>query len=375
MNIARAFLEVLDQDPNRLAVCESKKSTSCGELKESIIDFSNYLCDSGLTPGDRVIIQVPNGADFAVTFIGTLLAGGVPILCEPRLGDEVYLSCILNPRSKWIIVHKLISRVNRVPGLRSLLRKCEIEMPPIPEHSELKRIDYPSCFKKKNGSDRFHIVDRLSDSDAVIIFTGGTTKYPKSVRLSHAALESYLKNISKVIENHLVANFLADTPQQILYAIRLEKTAYVTKGKTKKRARSVFELVTSGNIDSYFGSPYVWVEMMKCFQNQITCLPVSLKLILLGSAPVTPEFLSNLKKWLHPNTQIITIYGLTEVGPVCTATAEEKISWFRKEGDFLGTPLPGIRIEIDRTKDDTGEILVRSPSLYCISTLVKTMHF
>ena len=56
---------------------------------------------------------------------------------------------------------------------------------------------------------------------------------------------------------------------------------------------------------------------------------------------------------------MISIYGLTEAGPVATASDEEKIGW-DGEGDFLGDMAPGMSVTIA----DDGEIAVASPGLF-----------
>jgi acyl-CoA synthetase (AMP-forming)/AMP-acid ligase II len=84
---------------------------------------------------------------------------------------------------------------------------------------------------------------------------------------------------------------------------------------------------------------------------------------LLGGAPVTPDFLRSLKAWLHPDTRVVAIYGLTEAGPVCTASADEKLAW-SGTGDFVGAPMPGVRLALAECEGDTGEVVVHSDALY-----------
>lgn len=372
MNVAAPLLEVLAADPARPAVCEPNGRTiTYQELSREVVGLAGYLQDWGLAPGDRVILQVPNGVEFAASALAVLLAGGVPVLLEPGFGKDVYLSRIRAADPKWWLVHPLLIWLNRLPGATALLRRREIDVPPLLYKSKsITKVTVRDTFlqslaRESSEPRKFHPVPRDSHDDGILVFTGGTTSLPKGVRLSHGALTHYLANIADAVAGMELNNFLADTPQQVLYALRLGKTAYITKGRTKKRARYVRHLIQMGKIDAYFGSPFVWMEMMAQAGLNRTRLPASLKTVLLGGAPVTREFLQKLQNWLHPDTRAMIVYGMTEVGPVCVVTAENKLV-YQGEGDLVGSPLGQVEIEIDKEKpeDLLGEVVVLGPSLY-----------
>ena len=126
----------------------------------------------------------------------------------------------------------------------------------------------------------------MSDEDeSIVVFTGGTTSAPKCVQFSCSALGHFLSHIHKAIGHCNITNFLADTPPQALYAIKMGYTAYINKGRKLKRARSMLQLIQSGAIDACFTSPYLWMELFK--SGELTSLPENLGTIMLGSAPVT----------------------------------------------------------------------------------------
>ena len=41
------------------------------------------MADRGLAAGDRVLLQLPNSAQFAIALFGLLRAGVVPVMCLP----------------------------------------------------------------------------------------------------------------------------------------------------------------------------------------------------------------------------------------------------------------------------------------------------
>jgi len=374
MNVAEPILAVLASAPERTAVVEPDgREIDFAGLRHRVVAFAIYLQDRGVRAGDRVVLQVPNGIEFATAALAVLLTGSVPVLCEPGLGDAVYLSRVDAARSRWLLVHPLVARLNRIPGARQILRRFELDVPPLPpdplhpERITVSASALDALARSLPVGAELEVAQRADDDDGVLIFTGGTTSMPKGVRLTHGALNAYLGNIETVITDARVERFLADTPQQVLYALRLGRTAFTTRGRQRKRAKLVHRLVTQGRVDAYFGSPYIWVEMMAMTGPGRAPLPPTLKTVLLGSAPVTADFLRQLRGWLHPDTQVLSIYGLTEAGPVCVGHVHEKLAW-TGAGDLVGAPLPGVRVEIDAGQDApegaVGEVVVHSPALY-----------
>jgi acyl-CoA synthetase (AMP-forming)/AMP-acid ligase II len=370
MNAATPYLQTLAAAPARAAIHEpGGRQINFSDLLRRIVAFAEHLRHLGLAPGDRVVLQVPNGIEFATTALGTLLAGGVPLLIEPGLGEQVYLSRVRAAAPKWLIVHPLIIWVNRLPGATRLLQRLELDVPPVPELPGMTRLIVDARRLDRIAAGpvdpaTFQPAEREPGDDGILVFTGGTTSEPKGVRLSHGALGDYIAHISSAIADCAFENFLADTPQQVLYALRLGKTAYITKGRKEKRARHVRALIEAGAIDAYFGSPYVWTEMMARAGDRSGRLPQTLQTVLLGGAPVTAEFLAQLGQWLPTSTRTLVLYGMTEAGPVCAVSAEKKIA-YEGHGDLVGAPLQDVRLEIAGANEHgIGEVIVHSPSLY-----------
>ncbi len=374
MNVASSFMDILATRSDRVAIMETGgRSITYAGLCERTCALENLLRRRGLEPGDRVVLQVPNGIAFAAASIAVLLAGGVPLLLEPGLGEKVYLSRVRIASPRFLLVHPLLLRIHRVPGLIALLQRMERDVPPVPpSNGEMQRLLVSDgmldrLVKETPGSDLESVtpVERSASDDGILIFTGGTTDMPKGVRLGHGVLDHYITHISSVLEGLQFERFLADTPQQVLYALRMGKTAYITKGRKKKRARNILQWIRQGTIDAYFGSPYVWMEMMDRCGPTRERLPASLRTVLLGGAPVTRDFLDRLLGWLPQDTSVKVLYGMTEAGPVCAVRAEDKLA-YRGEGDLVGTPLPQVRLEIDRAGEEKeiGEVVVYGPSLY-----------
>jgi len=362
MNLASRFLEMLPAGDPAVAIREPDGSTiSRGELRRQVVGLQHALREQGFQRGDLAVLQAPSGAALAATTMAVAMLGGVSLLAEPGLGDEVYTKRLVAARPKWVIVHPVVLWANRIPGARRLLASREILVPPtLTARHGVKQVKVSGKLLKRLARDGEPIVEPMEPKDDLaIIYTGGTTSLPKGVRLSHGAVSAIMSNIASLADGTGAKSLIADNPQQVLFGLVLGIEVLVTRGRVQKRAEMVRQLIESGTAEAYFGSPFVWMEMMEQAGGDRTRLPPSLKAVFLGGAPVTREFLVALREWLSPETQVTIIYGLTEAGPVTQASDADKIAW-KGKGDLLGTLMPGTQAAIS----PEGEIMLTGESLF-----------
>ena len=71
--------------PDRTAVVDGAGDGgfSYAELDERANRAATGLRGLGVAPGDRVLLQLPNGREFAAALFGLLRAGAIPVMCLP----------------------------------------------------------------------------------------------------------------------------------------------------------------------------------------------------------------------------------------------------------------------------------------------------
>ena len=68
--------------PDRAAIL-APEHLSYAELDERADRAAAGLAELGIAPGDRVLLQLPNGLEFAVALFAMLRAGAIPVMCLP----------------------------------------------------------------------------------------------------------------------------------------------------------------------------------------------------------------------------------------------------------------------------------------------------
>jgi mycobactin salicyl-AMP ligase len=77
--------DAAQQWPDRIAVIDAigDAGISYADLDDQADRAASGLWGAGIAPGDRVLLQLPNGCQFAVALFGLLRAGAIPVMCLP----------------------------------------------------------------------------------------------------------------------------------------------------------------------------------------------------------------------------------------------------------------------------------------------------
>lgn len=92
--LGRLAAETARREPERTALITAGRRISYGELDRRADALAAGMLQAGLVPGDRIIVQLPNGAAFVETVLAAFRAGVLPVLTLPshRISEIGYLA-------------------------------------------------------------------------------------------------------------------------------------------------------------------------------------------------------------------------------------------------------------------------------------------
>lgn len=183
------------QWPRRNAVIDATTSLTYAQLAAAADRFAAGLARRGVGPGDRVLLQLPNGCAFAVALLGLLRLGAVPVLCLPghRAAEIGHLGALSEARALVI------------PGRHAGFDYPAMAAELLPKLTYLEQVIVDADVS--DHADAFvslRTVVQDSDSDwtpaqpdpaapAVLLVSGGTTGLPKLIPRTH---DDYLYNVT-----------------------------------------------------------------------------------------------------------------------------------------------------------------------------------
>ncbi|QZN97549.1 (2,3-dihydroxybenzoyl)adenylate synthase [Symbiopectobacterium purcellii] len=150
--------------------------------------FATMLRQHGVSPGDPVLVQLPNGADFAVALFAVLLIGAVPVLVVPTLCPKTVLQVAVQARAR------------RYLGSARIFQSENEALT-----TQLAEYGCRTLFSGK--TDRFCFCQETmiaapppgdeAGNIALLLLSGGTTGTPKLIPRTHA---DYVYNFQRCAE-------------------------------------------------------------------------------------------------------------------------------------------------------------------------------
>jgi long-chain acyl-CoA synthetase len=177
MNVATNVVRGRSFWPERAAFLFESRSISYRELDERSNRVANALQGLGIQRGDRVALYLPNIPEFPITYLGILKAGAIAVSIN-AIFKKNEVEFILKDSGARLLFTVEDLAANLV-GLDApaLERTVLCDSPDVAKGL--------AALMAKAASD-FRPLDMEGSDPAVLLYTSGTTGFPKGATLSHA---------------------------------------------------------------------------------------------------------------------------------------------------------------------------------------------
>ena len=164
-----------------------QSSITYQQLSDKTSQLANILNENHVTTGDRVLIRLANSLAYPVSFFGCIKYGAIAVPTSTLLSasEVAYLAkdsgakVLVTEKSIWSELSEQLDNTQ----IDVVLLTGEGEMP---KSSRFKLLDFEESLD--NADEQFDTIHSQPDDPAYLVYTSGTTGYPKGVLHAHRAL-------------------------------------------------------------------------------------------------------------------------------------------------------------------------------------------
>jgi len=201
-DIGKAFQNQAEKNPHRPALFFLGKEFTYERICLWSLAFARSLADMGVQPGDRVIIYLPNSPQWVICWLGILLRGAVAVPITPIYTPRD-LTYITNDSGARAIIcadtnYGYVEQVFSETVLKRVIHTNIADLLPIWDRLlgfMFDRVPRGRVARKDYAVPLTHLLNRepqtrscpdlTGDEPALILYTGGTTRFPKGVPITH----------------------------------------------------------------------------------------------------------------------------------------------------------------------------------------------
>jgi len=355
--------------PQNTVIVFGRKKITYQQLDEITDQVAAGLIELGLKQGERIALFLDNCPEFIISYYAILKAGGVvvPINYMFKMEEAKF---ILQDSEAVILI---TSRVNiemakelrlRIDSLKDIIISASTKE----SLHDLERI-------KSHRIGKLNKIKSDPSELTVILYTSGTTGFPKGAMLSHLNLVSNARDSSRAIKATQKDTVICILPLFHSFAatvcmnLPIQVGAKIVVMKAVRPFKRIIRAIRKNRVTVFAAIPSIYtilknMKIPKVFRSPLIKLFNPIKVCISGAAALPVEtFIEFEKKFRIP---LLEGYGLTEAAPVVTLNPMQGI---RKPGSIGISLSSDIKLRIVDTYDrdlgpeEIGELLVKGPNV------------
>lgn len=368
MNICEHLTDTARIFPDRAALVFGQRSYSYGDLDQRSVTAAARLAALNVRPGDRVAIQLANVPAFAVWYYAVLRCGAIAVSISTRLSSEEVRFVIGDCDAK-VVVQPAMTKdaygLDRGDGTGSADNAVRCFPLHVDDEGEMtdSAVFCSDHFPADEEGKLWH--DAGPDDPAVILYTSGTTGFPKGATLSHSNVRTNVSAFNHLCGMTPEAVILLTVPlfhcfgQNAILNAGLNAGATLILQQTFDPPQSR-RLIADHGVTQLYGVPAMFRMLREI------CTPADLATVSYCFSAAAPMPLQLADAWREKYSMPIHEgYGLTETSPFASYNHRLKFV-----PGSIGAPVDGCEMKIVDTEtgrtctpDQPGEIAIRGPNV------------
>lgn len=308
MNLSSYLEQHAATTPERAAIRFEGTSITYADLNRRASRLADALRRAGIQAGDRVALYLPNVPEFAVAYYAVQKIGALVLTINAILKTEE-VRYLVNDGSAAAIVStaELLGFVPDCPSLR--VRLAIDATGGAPGWQTLA--DFTA-----GAADDVKGVERAPSDSAALLYSSGTTGFPKGVELTQSNIHSNIAKAARYSDYRAGDRVLVFLPLFHVYAQNYLMNAAIFAGATVVLFRrfvpeQVLKALGDEKVTHFFAVPTIYINLLAMDLSPYDLSSIRYEM---SAAATMPEEIS--RRWSERfGRRVYEGYGLTECSP------------------------------------------------------------
>ena len=357
MNITHHVERASQLSPQKVALIFEDVALTYSDLNQQANRLANGLRKLGVTVGDRVALFLPNSPDFVIAYLGVLKLGAIAVSLNVMLKSNEVEFILNDCTAKVLITTEALSQEScqvNLPHLETILITDGLA----PQGISLSQL-------MAEASPIAYAIEMAATAAAAIVYTSGTTGFPKGATLSHSNIISNMDAQRRCCGMGPNDRLLLYLPlfhcfgQNAILNSGLSACATIILQRRFK-PEQVLAAIAAEQITMFFGVPTVFIKLLNLDTTSYDLSSVRFYFSAAATLPIEVA-----QRWREQYGRVIHEgYGLTESSPCACYNHPSKY----KLGS-IGASIEGVEMKVvkgngvEASPGELGEIIIRGPNV------------